>query len=102
MKLKLIIMAIALTMASQVFALDQPVTPFTSSIIVNGKKTYELVNPLTTAPKNQNQRRQVEGLSTSAWATTVGWNSGASAFSDERTQTAHFNLLWFGAEPPQY
>jgi len=103
MKLNLIIAT--LLMAAQAIALETA-TPFTSSVMVNGKKNYQFVNPLTqnqnAAVRNNNPPRQIEGLSTRAWTTTaIDWNPAKTAFSDdERNREAHFNLIWLGAEPP--
>jgi hypothetical protein len=102
MKAQMIILALALSGASQVIALDQPATPFTSSTVVNGNKTVHWINPLTQPPvKNNHQPRYLGGMSTRPWGAGTGWHPAQSVFADERTHEAHFNLVWFGAEPPE-
>lgn len=80
---------------------DQTAAPTASFFSLNGKLNFKIFNPLIqTAPKNKNQPLQIEGKSTRAWTTIVGWQPVEPTFPEDRIFEPHFSLLYAGAEPP--
>jgi hypothetical protein len=66
-----------------------------SSQNINEGKYFQIVR---TTLKNINQVRQIDGLSTEAWTTTVGWHPGGSMLSDSSTYEATFSPTFFDGE----
>lgn len=62
------------------------------------KPNWHWLTPLRTTELKPLPTR-VDGLSTRAWTTVVGWRPGVPAFSKDITQEPQFCLLWIGHEP---
>ena len=77
-------------------SLDQPATPSKSSVDANGETIFRMIGPgISTAPEFDDQTRQIEGMSTRAWTTIVGWHPGESAFPDADTDEPDSDLISF-------
>jgi hypothetical protein len=66
-----------------------------SSQNINAGKYFQIVR---TTRNNINQVRQIDGLSTEAWTTTVGWHPGGSMLSNSSTYEATFSPTFFDGE----
>lgn len=85
-------------MASQGIASDKPETPLPPLTSANAQKwNLHLPNPFVpSATNNENKVEHIEGLSTRAWTTTVGWHPGESAFPTAMTHESKLVLISFG------
>lgn len=82
----------------QPLPLERPAT--TALVMLNGKFKFKIFDPLAqTARINLNQTLQLEGVSTRAWTSIVGWHPGESAFPDACNYEPQFNLFCIGGEP---
>jgi hypothetical protein len=75
--------------------LYQPATQSVSSLSINEDNYFQLVR---NTRKIRNQVRQVDGLSTQAWSTIVGWHPGGTMLQGPVTYETAFNPFFFDGE----
>jgi hypothetical protein len=100
MKTKLLILTLALGIASPVLAADQTAT--SASVITQIKKEkFPLAHFLTAAPKNENFQIEHEGgMSSRPWTQIARGRAGENfSFMDARNAEPNFTLVSLGAEP---
>lgn len=95
-----LILLVALFAAGQAAAqeLSLGTTISKATTTTTRKQTIHWLAPANTE-KAADYRRSVGGLSPQAWTTQVGWNTGVSAFPDDKTCGSGMCLLWIGHKP---
>jgi hypothetical protein len=71
------------------------VKPLTAHKITDvPKRLLQLINPFTSSER-KDELESTRAVSARAWSTTIGWNTGGSAFSDAVTHEPSMSLISF-------
>jgi len=98
MKIKRIILLIALFAACQAFAQQTTNAPSASATLTVQKPKFHWFAPIETTNSITNLK-PTEGLDPRAWATVVGWHPGESAFVTGETHEGGWCLFWVDLGP---
>src|SRR5690349_9676469 len=97
--------AFLITVLAAAFALaqDQSINPSATATTTLEKPKPKLLDRIfLPKPKDEGKIERVDGQSSQAWATIVGWNPARSSFSDPADHEAKLYLFWAGADPQPY
>jgi hypothetical protein len=87
--------------AATVLAQDQSVNPSATTTLQKPKPGL-MKRIFLPERRDEGKIDRVEGESSQAWATIVGWNPGQSSFPDPVNHEARLYLLSIGADPQPY
>jgi len=87
--------------AASILAQDQSVDPSATTTLQKPKPN--LMKRIFLPERTDDGKiERVEGESSQAWSTMVGWNPGRSSFPDSVNHEARLYLLSIGADPQPY
>ena len=68
-------------------------------ITVHRSVHFRLLHPFrSTSTADNEPAYKIQGMSTRAWASPVGWHTGESGFAEDMNREVNFGLLYAGAD----